>query len=204
MHPNVTTTASQMSMATIFPLSCDQSFAAKINCVRVSNPKQPIEQLATSLRSQFITALGRNLLFKGITRQVLRSFATFSLSAISHIAEDEFGPGFYKTPHLEHALRYGGCQGVLLVFKDLDTHNLSTLDLQAGDWDVVVRFWTNMPVSELENRIPPLWRNSDLLEGPTSILDHCSQKKTPGPERQVVGVSKAALAHVQHLSLRCI
>lgn len=192
---NITGSVHEYSTMDIFPFGRQQSIPNKILCVKTSlKHKLKNDKNATDLINKFVSSLGGNLLFKGLTQHALvRLMAFFSPVIQGSWADNEFGPGFYTSPSLKTALTYAGSQGAVMVFKDLDARNLQRLQLSSQDWETTILFWTGRPISNIHERIPEGWQASDLLEGAISQAEPRSAQRIPSEATQVVGVSPAGV-----------
>ncbi|KAI2786818.1 hypothetical protein POX_g09213 [Penicillium oxalicum] len=190
----VTTTAESFSLLRLYPLAADQHLPAKLLSARISFDKP--NKLARRIERDLISTLGNDLLFRGTKRRLLKPQMKWFVPVLnSSNTDNEFGPGIYTTPSLEHALHYAGPQGVLLVFKSPDFHNVDVWELDGIEWRTTVDHWTGRRAATQK---PPGW-GSDVTKGPISVARPRSSTRIrdPGPHTQVVATAypgAAALA----------
>lgn len=186
---SVTPHVQQHSVNNLFPFGRSGNSAERISAAKIKWDKNS-KRFATTIQRKLLSTFGDNLLFRGLTRPALLSLMTlFCPVIVSHYADNEFGPGFYTTPNLSVAVRYGGPAGAVLVFEN-PSDRLNRLVLAGEAWQNVTRFWTGNIVSNHERRAPVNWRMADILEGP--ISEPGEARHLPRVESevlQVVGVS---------------
>jgi hypothetical protein len=200
----VTSSVTSHALQELFPMCRQQDFPQQARSMRNSFNRN-IARLTQNIERDFTRHLGDNLLFRGLSRKALFSSMLFFVPVISSANSDnEFGPGIYTTPSLEHALQYTASQGAVLVFQNPNFQNLNVSELDGDDWRFVTAYCLGHLASNARERLPSGWGNMDVMRGSISTAGRGrGAARIPGPDTQVVAVSYVSCAALA-ASLRMI
>lgn len=163
----VTDSIASYNLGELFPFCRQQSLPQQLLCVRLRHEKKVARQ-ARNIERDFTLPFGGNLLYRGLSRDALISSMALFLPVISRAnADNEFGPGVYTTTSLEHALRYTGGQGALLVFQNPDFQALDVWEPNGAEWSIMTNYWIGRSVPNPFERAPTRW-STDVIRGAIS------------------------------------
>lgn len=190
----------------LYATSRIRPFTGTIKCVKLPFDKN-VTRLATNVRRLNGSTLASDrdgLWFRGIGLDALESTLTFFIpERNSRNVDNEFGPGFYTTDNLEHALEYTRGGGAVMVFKDPDTFTTQLWQPNLQDWNSFVCRWFRLSLTIADQPVPSPYLTADFIKGPISADRDTGGRRPPmqGDDKQLVAVSYKgceALSHSLH------
>ena len=128
------------------------------------------DRLEANIRKLVGTPLeSENLWFRGLNLDVLESTLAFFIpQRHSRNTDNEFGPGFYTTDSLTHAIEYVRLGGAIMVFRDPDLYGTKLWELDPEYWNAWAAKWKHLPLEIAQQPIPAVYSTADFIKGPIS------------------------------------
>lgn len=173
-------TPSPRDLTALYPWAKQQCLPSNVSVVSINHDK---------LRTRFCNDVTKlfpdnllsksGLLFRGLPLYALELSMTLFVPIISQANKaNEFGPGVYTTTDLEYATAYAGPSGAIMVFRDVDTRNLTVWEPENDEWKKLVAHHS-VPNLAVES-VPDNHKIADIISGPVSTIAKGAKKVTKG------------------------
>lgn len=177
-------TPSPRELTAIYPWARQQYLPSEVNIVSIKHNKDRT-RFCNSAQKLFPDGLltKNGVLFRGLPLYALELLMTLFVPVISQAnRSNEFGPGMYTTSDFEYARAYAGSNGAIMVFRDVDTRDLTVWRPENGsendEWKQLVGHYS-LP-NQADDKVPERHRMVDIISGPVSTTVKGAKKITKG------------------------
>lgn len=177
-------TPSPRGLTAIYPWARQQCLPSQVDVVSIKHNKNRT-RFYDSAHKLFTGGLlaKSGVLFRGIPLYALELLMTLFVPVISQVnRSNEFGPGMYTTNDFEYAKAYAGSNGAIMVFRDVDTRDLTVWRPANGqdndEWKQLVAHYS-FPC-QADDKVPEKHKMVDIISGPVSTTVKGTKKVTKG------------------------